>query len=147
MTADWVQQCLKNRRKVKTLRERLQDLGWFMKCLKEPLARLANRQDKKHGAFFEKRYKSVAVLDDAALLTICAYIDLNPLAAGVVPVPEASPHTSIKTRVEHAQEQGRTSDLARSRRWQRGGLEHVGRSGGIALALPDRGSSGAGFFT
>jgi hypothetical protein len=109
---DWVQRCLKNPRKVKTLRERLQSLGWFMKCLKEPLARLANRQDKTHGAFFERRFKSVAVLDEEALLAICAYIDLNPVAAGVVPMPEASPHTSIKTRVEHVQEQGRTSDLA-----------------------------------
>ena len=34
------------------------------------------------------------------------------MAAGVVQVPEASPHTSIKTRVEHVQEQGRSSDLA-----------------------------------
>jgi hypothetical protein len=109
---DWVRQCLKDRRKVKRYRARLQSLSWFMKCLKEPLARLANRQDQTHGAFFERRFKSVAVLDEAALLTVCAYIDLNPVAAGVVPVPEASPHTSIKTRVEHVQEQGRTSDLA-----------------------------------
>ena len=34
------------------------------------------------------------------------------MAAGVVPVPEASPHTSIRMRVEHVQEQGRSSDLA-----------------------------------
>ena len=34
------------------------------------------------------------------------------MAAGVVPVPEASPHTSIRTRVEHVREQGRSSDLA-----------------------------------
>ena len=32
-----------------------------MKCLKEPLARLANRQDQTRGAFFEGRFKSVAI--------------------------------------------------------------------------------------
>jgi len=30
-----------------------------MKCLKEPLARLANRQDKARGAFFEERFKMI----------------------------------------------------------------------------------------
>ena len=101
VTDDWVRQCLKDGRKVKKYRERLQSLSWFMKCLKEPLSRLANRQDKTHGAFFERRFISVAMLDEESLLAICAYIDLNPVAAGIVKVPEASPHTSIKTRVEH----------------------------------------------
>ena len=31
-------------------RVRLASLSWFMKCLKEPLSRLANRQDKARGA-------------------------------------------------------------------------------------------------
>ena len=101
VTDDWVRQCLKDGRKVKKYRERLQSLSWFMKCLKEPLARLANRQDQTRGAFFERRFKSVAMLDDESLLATCAYIDLNPVAAGIAKVPEASPHTSIKTRVEH----------------------------------------------
>ena len=39
------------------------------------------------------------------------YIDLNPVAAGIAEVPEASAHTSIKQRVEHVQEQGRAEDL------------------------------------
>jgi len=86
-----------------------------MKCLKEPLARLANRQDQMRGAFFEGRFKSVAILDDEALLTVCAYIDLNPVAAGIADVPEASEHTSIKQRVDHVQAQGRTDDLAAAR--------------------------------
>ena len=33
--------------------KRLSSLGRFMKCLKEPLARLANKQDGCTGAFFE----------------------------------------------------------------------------------------------
>ena len=48
--------------------QRLQNIGWFMKCLKEPLARLANRQDKTRGTFFEGRFKSVAIVDEEALL-------------------------------------------------------------------------------
>jgi REP element-mobilizing transposase RayT len=112
VSADWVQWRLKDARWVATARARLQSLSWFMKCLKEPLARLANRQDNTRGAFFEERFKSVAILDEESLLATCAYIDLNPVAAGIVAVPEASPHTSVTTRVEHVKAQGRTSDLA-----------------------------------
>ena len=92
-------------------RERLQSLSWFMKCFKEPLARLANRQDKVRGAFFEQRFKSVAILDEESLLATCAYIDLNPVAAGIAETPETSPHTSVSTRVEHVKAQGRTEDV------------------------------------
>ncbi len=63
------------------------------------------------GAFFEERFKSVAILDEESLLATCTYIDLNPVAAGIVEVPEASPHTSITRRVEHVRKQGRTADL------------------------------------
>jgi REP element-mobilizing transposase RayT len=108
---DWVQWRLKDVPWLATARERLQSLSWFMKCLKEPLSRLANRQDKTRGAFFEERFKSVAILDEESLLATCAYIDLNPVAAGIVEVPEASPHTSVTTRVEHVKAQGRTGDL------------------------------------
>src|ERR1700722_15948820 len=81
------------------------------KCLKEPLARLANRQDKARGAFLEERFKSIGILDEEALLATCAYIDLNPVAAGIVDVPEACPHTSVSTRVNHVKVQGRTAKL------------------------------------
>ena len=94
-----------------TARERLQSISWFMKCLKEPLSRLANRQDKVRGAFFEGRFKSVAILDDEALLAVGAYIDLNPVAAGIAEAPETSKYTSIKMRVEHVEAQGQTAQL------------------------------------
>jgi hypothetical protein len=51
----------------------------------------------------------VAILDDEALLAIAAYIDLNPVAAGIAEVPETSEHTSIKVRSEHVDGQGDVS--------------------------------------
>ncbi len=109
VTDNWVQWRLKDSQWVATARQRLQSISWFMKSLKEPLSRLANRQDKVRGAFFEGRFKSVAILDDEALLAIAAYIDLNPVAAGIAEVPETSEHTSIKVRSEHVDGQGKTA--------------------------------------
>ena len=57
---------------VQKCRQPLGDLGWFMKSLKEPLARLANKQDGCQGAFWQGRYKSIAILDEEALLATCA---------------------------------------------------------------------------
>ena len=44
------------------------------------------------------------------------YIDLNPVAAGMAAVPEESPHTSIKERVDHVRKQGREADLREASR-------------------------------
>ena len=98
----WVDHQAKDARRVEIYRDRLSNLGWFMKALKEPLSRLCNRADGCRGTFWEARYKSIAILDTEALLATCAYIDLNPVAAGIAEVPEKSQHTSIKQRVEHA---------------------------------------------
>jgi len=104
---------------VEETRKRLSSLVWFMKCLKEPLARLANKQDGCTGAFFEGRYKSIAILDEESLLSVCAYIDLNPVAAGIVSLPEEGLHTSIKERVEHAKSEGRIADVSEIRNGER----------------------------
>jgi hypothetical protein len=67
------------------------------------------------GAFFEGRFKSVAILDEESLLATCAYIDLNPSASGIAMAPETSGYTSIKTRVEHVEAQGQTDHLEAAR--------------------------------
>ena len=85
---------------------RLANLGWFMKSLKEPLARIANKEEGVSGAFWEGRYKSVGIFDEESLLATAAYIDLNPLAAGVVATPEESTHTSLGTRINHSRPTG-----------------------------------------
>ena len=82
-----------------TYRERLSNLGWFMKCMNEPIARMANKEDGCTGHFWEARYTSQALLTEEALLTCMAYVDLNPVRAGMAESPEASNHTSIRERI------------------------------------------------
>lgn len=67
----WVAQATHDQQRVEVLRQRLTELGWFMKALKEPLSRLANKQDGCQGAFWQARYKSIAILDEEALLVTC----------------------------------------------------------------------------
>jgi hypothetical protein len=80
-----------------------------------PDRRKSIRQPCRKDTFFEGRFKSIAILDEGSLLATCAYIDLNPLAAGIAALPEASAHTSIKERVDHVAAQGRTEDLKAAR--------------------------------
>ena len=107
----WVAAEAQNPKKIESYRERLSNLGWFMKALKEPLARMANKEDDCKGAFWEGRYKSVAILDEEALLAISTYIDLNPFAAGASALPETSKHTSLRQRVVHVKRKGKLQTL------------------------------------
>jgi hypothetical protein len=132
VTDQWVQWRLKDAQWVATARQRLQSLSWFMKCLKEPLSRLANRQDGTRGTFFEGRFKSVAVCDEEALLAISVYIDLNPVAAKIATTPETSDYTSIKQRVEHVEAQGKTAELEAA---EGGSVAGSRAAGGLEEAL------------
>jgi len=81
-------------------RNRLYDVSWFMRMLNESIARKANQEEGISGRFWEGHFKSQALLDEKAILAAMAYVDLNPVRAGMAETPETSDFTSIKERLD-----------------------------------------------
>lgn len=68
---------------------RMWDLSQFMKALKQRFTQWYNTRTGRKGTLWEERFKSVVVEDGGrALGAMAAYIDLNPVRAGLVQDPK-----------------------------------------------------------
>ena len=68
------------------------DVSAFMKELKQRFSIWFNRSHKRFGTLWAERFKSVLIENAAsALRTVAAYIDLNPVRAGLVEDPKELP--------------------------------------------------------
>jgi putative transposase len=74
---------------INNFRVRMYDLSEFMKTFKQRFSIFYNSTHARRGTLWEERYKSVLVEENQhAQLVTAAYIDLNPVRAGIVGAPE-----------------------------------------------------------
>ena len=93
-------------------RERWSNISEYMKDVKLGFTRYFNRRHDHKGYFWADRFKSVIVEDGDALLNCLAYIDLNPVRAGLVDRPENYRWSSIGWHVQTGNKGGfLSSDL------------------------------------
>lgn len=107
------QALLADRPRLAELRGRLGSLSWFMRFVNEGVARRANAEDGCKGHFWDGRYKSQNLLDERAALAAMAYVDLNPVRAGMAEHLADCRFTSIQRRLHllHSQPEASSNQL------------------------------------
>ena len=92
-------------------RAKLANISVFMSRFNYYIAKRANKEDRVSGHFWEARFKSQALLDMNAVLACMAYVDLNPIRAKKSFTLLDSKHTSIKYRLNRAEDHSQAKIL------------------------------------
>jgi REP element-mobilizing transposase RayT len=85
---------------IPSLRLKLSNLSEFIREIKVNFARFYNRRHNRRGYFWGDRFKSLIVENGETLINCLAYIDLNPLRAGLVERPEQYRWNSLGYHVQ-----------------------------------------------
>ena len=73
---------------IPSYRAKWASLSEYVREIKQGFSRFYNKQHRRKGFFWSERFKSVIVEDGEALVNLLAYVDLNPVRAGIVSQPE-----------------------------------------------------------
>ena len=84
---------------IEKYRAELTNISTFMSRLNSYIAHRANKEDGRKGHFWEGRFKSQALLTQDAVLACMAYVDLNPMRAGIAKTLSEAKNTSISRRL------------------------------------------------
>ena len=106
-----VQHLYKNREDVfdfelDDFRRRFSSLSDYVKDIKQTFSRYFNRYHERKGTLWSERFKSVIVEEGGVAMHCLAYVDLNPVRAGIVKRPEQYRWSSIGYRVQRGTEDG-----------------------------------------
>jgi REP element-mobilizing transposase RayT len=77
-----------NEGQIPYLREKWANLSEYVREIKQGFSRFYNKSHNRKGFFWSERFKSVIVEEGETLINCLAYIDLNPVRAGIVDKPE-----------------------------------------------------------
>lgn len=81
-------------------RHKLSSLSEFVREIKVGFARYYNRRHNRRGYFWGDRFKSLIVEKGETLVNCLAYIDLNPVRAGIVARPEEYRWNSLEYHLQ-----------------------------------------------
>ncbi len=136
-----VQIVARDEHQVEMLRQRLSNLSWLMKILKQELAIIANKEEDVTGHFWQGRFKAIRILDDAARFQVMIYVDLNLIRAAMAKTPEDSDHTSVQDRIKVKKAMNSGAYEQKKRPPELAVLLRKGKAGnGVNASDPDHGS-------
>lgn len=81
-------------------RQKWTSLSEYVKEIKQGFTRAYNKKRRRKGTFWAERFKSVIVEKGETLINCLAYIDLNPIRAGLVDRPEDYRWSSLGYRFQ-----------------------------------------------
>ncbi|MHB8763981.1 MAG: transposase [Deferrisomatales bacterium] len=94
------------------LREKWASLSEFVKDLKQSFSRWFNKTHGRKGFFWGERFKSVLVENGDTLINVLAYIDLNPVRAGIAERPEDYRWCSLGYHVQSGNQGGSSPSIS-----------------------------------
>ena len=91
---------------IPVLREKWASLSEYVKEIKQAFSRFYNKLHNRRGFFWSERFKSVIVDNGETLINCLAYIDLNPVRAGICEKPEQYRWCSLGYHVQTRNKNG-----------------------------------------